>query len=461
MLDDLVKIFLVVCNMSLTATFVILSVLVLRLIIRKLPKTFSYMLWLAVIFRLSLPITFTSKLSWFKSIDIGSIRMNRLVLTLAEQQLHSLTAVKNSINQVGTHLDSAVSIWNEPLAIGMVVRYLAAIIWAAGVLIMLLISIQTSLQTRRKLADATQVQGVIFETDAITSPFVFGIFKPRIILPVGLDSKSASHVLLHEQMHIRRFDHVVRIIAYMALSIHWFNPFVWLSFSLMTDDMEKSCDEHALRKCDHQERLAYCETLLWFAVKPNHSIVNQLNFGKSNAKTRITNILFFKKPILSVMVLSALFITFAGFSLIADPPTAAPVSAFEKYNGYERYFGPTLFSTLAYVASDNEIDTVAPILASAEDVFCHMGNLETANQDVGELVRYYQNNNAGIASVQLDLRLVTVKISGSQGYMWVIYTIKRFDDHGVMRNGSADVLSYWEIKNNDGRWQVTAIVEPA
>lgn len=461
MLDDLIKIFLVVCNMSLTATFVILSVLIIRLIIRKLPKTFSYLLWLAVLFRLSLPITFTSKLSLFKSIDIGSIRMNRLVLTIAERQMHSLTAMKNSINQVDANLASAISIWGEPLTIGMGIRYLAAIVWAAGVLIMLLISIRTSYQIRRKLSEATRVKGDIFETDAIASPFIFGIFKPRIILPVGMNSKLASHVLLHEQMHIRRWDHVVRIIAYIALSIHWFNPFVWLSFALMIDDMERSCDELVLRKCDRQERFAYCETLLHFAEKPNNSIANQLNISKSNAKTRITNILFFKKPILSVMVLSALFITFAAFSLIADPPTAAPVSAFENYKGFESYFGPTLFSTLTYVANDNARETVAPILASAEDIFCHTGNLETANQDVGELVRYYQDNNAGIASVQLDLRLVTAKISGSQGFMWVIYTIKRFDDHCVMRNGSADVLSYWEINNNDGRWQVTAIVEPA
>lgn len=329
----------------------------------------------------------------------------------SEKHLHALTAAKNLFIQAGNSAGaSSVSI-TAPAANGLWIYYLAVSIWGAGVLIMLLASFQASWRMQRKLADATRLQDRVFETDAVAVPFVFGLIKPRIILPVGLTEDAAAHVLHHERVHIRRMDHIVRPLAFVLLAIHWFNPFIWLAFMLMGKDMETSCDERALRGYDEKGRIAYCETLLKLAEDRSHGLSARLGFGEGSVRSRISQILFAKKPILVVMILFALMISFAGFSLITDPP-AASNPYYEEHKAYAEFFGPALFSTLTYKASESEINTVAPILATAKNVFRHTGGMSLMDQDVVALSRYYYPFN-----------------------------------------------SYWDIEKSAGNWKVTSIIE--
>ncbi len=292
-------------------TLVILAVLLVRLLLRRLPKKYSYLLWSVVgirmLLKLQLPLRFGLLSLWYYVTQrLGGYRLltdpKRLTnmqkitdpqagaqnLQPAGQLItgQTVTGAARGLSQAGAKAGSG---WDHLLQICM-------LIWIAGMIVLLLYGILSYFKCRRMTAQAVHMEGNIWECDHLTTPFVLGIVRPRIYIPFHLSAEEKPYILAHETYHIRRGDPIVRLLAFVLLAAYWINPFVWLAYFLMIRDMEMSCDEAVLLQLGTQIRKAYSNSLLTFATGRKQVTFSPLAFGESDTSGRIKNILDFKKP---------------------------------------------------------------------------------------------------------------------------------------------------------------------
>lgn len=315
----LTNVFLKILNMSITATYVMLFICILRLIFRKMPKIISYALWFVVLFRLVCPVSFSSAYSMlnaFKELDIPAsqngfafIPENINLLTPAQNNFLQATGiVSESLPPVGQHIPDVS--W---------VPYAATVLWLSGIMILVMYLIISCLRQKKRLADATLIEGQVFKTDAVSSPFIFGFIQPRIYLPVGISAEDSAYVLRHEQSHIRRLDFLVKPFAFLVLTVHWFNPLIWLAYCLMSLDMEMSCDEKVVKDLGQTARSEYSNTLLRLSLHRKILTGSPLAFGESGTESRIRNILNYRKPGFWIALVSVAVVVIAGVCLLANP----------------------------------------------------------------------------------------------------------------------------------------------
>ena len=292
-------------------TLVILAVLLVRLLLRRLPKKYSYLLWSVVgirmLLKLQLPLRFGLLSLWYYVTQrLGGYRLltdpKRLTnmqkitdpqagaqnLQPAGQLItgQTVTGAARGLSQAGAKAGSG---WDHLLQICM-------LIWIAGMIVLLLYGILSYFKCRRMTAQAVHMEGNIWECDHLTTPFVLGIVRPRIYIPFHLSAEEKPYILAHETYHIRRGDPIVRLLAFVLLTFYWINPFVWIAYFLMIRDMEMSCDEAVLLQLGTQIRKAYSNSLLTFATGRKQVTFSPLAFGESDTSGRIKNILDFKKP---------------------------------------------------------------------------------------------------------------------------------------------------------------------
>ena len=320
--------------MSLTASYIILVVLLARLILRKAPKIFSYALWAVVLFRLLCPVSVSSWFSILPAVQTQPAGEGQTTV-----HIHTGIAVMNS--QVNEYLadhpypaEFTPSEW-EGSDIGAVYlddvsRMVAAAapdwaaaacrVWLAGAALLLGYSAASLLRLRRKLTGTLPLDGEkgVWLADHIPSPFVLGVLRPKIYLPSDLPETERDYILLHERTHIRRGDHILRALAWLALALHWFNPLVWLAFHLAGKDMEMSCDETVLRKMGRDVRADYSTSLLRLSAGTRLP-AGPLAFGAGDPKNRIKNILNYKKPALWVIAAALVVVVCAGAALATNP----------------------------------------------------------------------------------------------------------------------------------------------
>ena len=209
-----------------------------------------------------------------------------------------------------------------------IILFIISLLWALGILSLLVYSVVSYLLLKRKVSLAILLKGNIFECENIQSPFVLGIIKPKIYLPMGFYETEKSYILKHEQTHIRRFDYLVKPFAFLVLCVHWFNPLVWISFILMNKDMEMSCDERVLTELGTDIKKDYSRSLLSLAVSRKMISGSPLAFGESNAKSRIKNVLNYKRPAFWVVVLAVVAIVAISVGLMANPKNDEPNLSF-------------------------------------------------------------------------------------------------------------------------------------
>jgi hypothetical protein len=181
---------------------------------------------------------------------------------------------------------------------------ISAIVWIVGLAVMFIYGVGSFVVLKQKMRKAVHIEANIYEAENIKSPFVLGIFTPRIFIPIGLSARERSYILLHEQTHIRRRDHIMKFAAYFVLCLHWFNPFVWAAFHLMSTDMEMSCDERVLKEMGGETRKDYSLSLLSLATERSIAGGSPLAFGENGVKNRIKNVLNFRKPSRIIIVAS-------------------------------------------------------------------------------------------------------------------------------------------------------------
>ncbi len=378
------EIFLKVFNMSLTASIAILAVMLLRLLIHKAPKQYSYLLWGIVLFRLLCPISFQAPFSLlnFTGISVNGIgemeyasqsgiagaQTQTPVEAGSQKGLPPVGFAEGIANHSKAGEPSADGIANhskagEPSAAGISGSRKAggatasssrptdslpetlsvpeadlsrssdmqhsqplavcSMVWLLGIAALGIYSLCSSMRLRRQVACAIPLQGNIYLADHIPSPFAFGLLRPRIYLPSSVREKECGYLILHEQYHIRRRDCLVKPLAFLAVCLHWMNPLVWLAFALAMKDMEMSCDEAVVRRMGDDVRAEYAESLLRFAVGRQRISGIPLAFGEGNAKERIRNIMGYQKPAAAVIIL-ALLTCLIGAACLGTNPASVP-----------------------------------------------------------------------------------------------------------------------------------------
>lgn len=311
------QLFLTILNMSLTSSYVIIFVMLIRLPLKKAPKFISYGLWCVVAFRLMMPFSVESMFSLMPQ--------NTNVVPIPYDIIYQQSPQINSgIEVVDSFVNSSLSVATSEASVNLLKIYteIGAYIWILGIMVLLIYSTVSVLQLKRQLKSAKFIEENIFEAKNLKTPFVLGLIKPKIYLPVGLNVEERRYILLHEQTHIHRNDHIIKVLAFIILSIHWFNPLVWIGFMLMSTDMELSCDERVLKEMDIEIKKPYANSLLTLANGRNILNGSPLSFGEGNVKGRIKNVLNYKKPKFLVIVLSIIIATVVGIGLLANPESS-------------------------------------------------------------------------------------------------------------------------------------------
>jgi len=303
------SIFLKILNMSTGACYVIIAVLIARLLLRRAPKIYSYLLWAVVGFRLCCPFSFRSVFSLFSvkplqsTLSSGSGVSNPVFFPEVYDTLEMMAEADFGALVMDTAGEKLI--FPVPQ-----IMYAAAAVWAAGIVILLAHGIWNYLQIRRSVKTAVRLKDNVWQSEAVSSPFILGFLNPKIYIPYSLSEEKLTAVLEHEFTHLRRRDHLVKYVSFLLLVVHWFNPLVWLAFHLMGKDMEMSCDEAVLKrmKGDREtDKKSYGMTLLDFSVKGRFPAPGPLAFGESAVKSRIKNILRWKEPKRWVSVCAVVF----------------------------------------------------------------------------------------------------------------------------------------------------------
>lgn len=315
--------FRTVLNMSITGAYIAAAIIILRIAMKKLPKKYSYLLWAILGIRLLCPFSFSSAVSIFNvlvpekpAITSGQMEFipNDIEYAAEPRITVSVPPVNNAINEQLPPAQPSVSA--NPMQIAMAV---GAYIWAFGTLAMAVYTAVSYISVKKKVKNAKLSDGNVYTCESIETPFVFGLIKPHIYLPEYLADVDRPYIIAHEQTHIDRKDYIVKLIAMAALCVHWFNPMVWLSYRLMTKDMELSCDEKALGSFDSDVKKAYANALLNISLKQNRlSLGGVLSFGESNIKSRIKGVLGAKKPKVIAIVSAVIAVVAAAVCLLTN-----------------------------------------------------------------------------------------------------------------------------------------------
>lgn len=327
-----------VLEMNLTASFVILVVLFVRILLKRAPKVFSYLLWGIVLFRLLCPISFSLSTSFiparlengdliqhFSNTYVGDYHTYQDTATeylvAVEQGIEPIIKIDKTGEISGAYVITDSDGISKPNTLYNTVFPLISHIWIAGSFLLILYSIVSLLKLKKKTIGSVPYDDEcdIYINDYVNTAFVIGVFYPRIYLPSSLSKEEIEYILLHEKYHIRRKDHIVKILFFIALCMHWFNPLVWIAFSLFGKDMEMSCDEAVLKKQGEAIREGYSQSLLSLATGKRIISGMPLAFGEGNTKERIINALNWKRCSRKVFLTAALVCTIVAIGCFFNP----------------------------------------------------------------------------------------------------------------------------------------------
>ena len=310
------RIFLTVLRMSLTGGAVTLAVLLAGWLLRRFraPAVLCYLLWGVVLFRLLCPVAIPVQLPGLSAGTVSSAVSAPGLPVTASPDPEGAPAVEGSA--------AASPAAPAPAEESLSPRAVLSLVWLCGALLVAGYGLLSYLRLRRKLATAVRLTGNLYESDRISTPFVCGLFRPKIYLPLDLPEREARYVLAHERTHIRRRDYLVKPLFFAALALHWFNPLVYLAFLQMSRDMELSCDEAVLRKSP-EWKLPYSYSLLRFAAAGSRLSFGPIAFGESGAKRRIRHALSYRRPRKAAAVCFSV-LTALLFAACAAEPQSAP-----------------------------------------------------------------------------------------------------------------------------------------
>ena len=310
-------VFLKLLNLSISASWLVLAVLVLRLVSKRSPKWMNVLLWGIVALRLVLPFSVESALSLIPSAETVSPAV--VQFDPAPTITSGVSIIDNAVNPaLSEHFAAAPTMSVNPLYVW---TYLAGWVWLIGLGAMLLYALVSYLRLRRRVSVSLCVRENIYLCDAISSPFILGVVKPRIYLPSTLDEVQQQNVLSHERAHLTRRDHWWKPLGFALLAVYWFNPVLWLAYALLCRDIELACDERVIRTMDESAVKTYSTVLLACSMPRKAVITCPLAFGEVGVKERVKNALRYKKPAFWVVAASVAVCVVVAVCFLTNPPT--------------------------------------------------------------------------------------------------------------------------------------------
>ena len=362
-------------NMSLTAGIVILCVMAARLALKRAPKVFSYALWAVVLFRLLCPVSLPSGFSLLGALDAPARQASPVVSTVTYVQPQRQTeALQPQTAEPDTSAADPVPpvVPAEPerqTAPGMDWPAVAAWVWLAGAAGMAGYSIFALLRLRRRLVGSLRLRDNIYLADHISTPFVLGLVRPKIYLPSTLTEGEMGYIIRHEQYHIRHGDHVVKVLAFAALCLHWFNPLVWAAFILAGKDMEMRCDEAVVKELGENVKADYSASLLALATGRLTIAGTPLAFGEGDPKGRIRNLLRWKRPRVWLSLVAGVACVAVIAACAANPAgesSQTPTGGSGQYQSMEDFAQQTMDSVKEVTYCKFSSETVADEEATAQ-----------------------------------------------------------------------------------------------
>ncbi len=307
-------VFLKLLNMSLTASWIVLAVLVLRLLLQKAPKWINCLLWGVVGLRLIFPFSIESLFSLIPSAEPLPSDLPMTQTPAIDSGFEVIDEVVNPIiydSFAPTPTNSA-----NPMQIVIAV---AAIVWLCGLIGMIVYGAISYLRLRLRVRASICQDGNVYLCDDIDSPFILGVIRPRIYLPSGMTQEQMGYVIGHERAHLRRLDHIWKPVGFVLLCLHWFNPMLWVAYILLCRDIEKACDEKVIRDMDDESKKGYSETLVACSVHRRAVMACPLAFGEVGVKDRIKSVLHYKKPAFWIILVAVVALVVTGVCFLTDP----------------------------------------------------------------------------------------------------------------------------------------------
>lgn len=310
------ELFLKIINMSISASWLVLVVLILRFVLKKAPKWVNILLWGIVAIRLICPFSFESALSLIPSAETFP---EKVISGPSFDVQTGITPVDNRINDyLGDRYFEGVTV---PVNNGNNIMTILTIVWTIGILLLVAYTVISYWRLRRKVDTAVRYKDNIFQSENVKSPFVLGIIKPRIYLPFNMNGQDLEHVVAHEQAHIHRKDHWWKPFGFLLLTIHWFNPLVWLAYVLLCRDIELACDEKVIKELGNEQRADYTQALVACSVNLRMIAACPLAFGEVGVKDRVKSVMNYKKPAFWGVVLAVIVCVFVAVCFLTNPVT--------------------------------------------------------------------------------------------------------------------------------------------
>ena len=308
------EVFIAVLNMSISASYLILAVLLLRLLFRKAPGWIKTALWGIASIRLICPVSLKSVLSLIPNPQTvpPEIMMDRN--PEINTGLPIVNKVINPVIKGAFTPDPATSA--NPLQLWIPTF---SLFWIIGILALLIYTLVSYTRVKRRTATAVLLRDNIYQSENVVSPFVIGICKPRIYLPFRMNEKDVAHVLAHETAHIRRKDHILKPVGFLLLILHWFNPLVWIGYVMLCRDIELACDEKVIKTLDREARADYSQALLNCGADRRAIAACPLAFGEVGVKKRVRSVLRYKKPALWIIIAAIAVCAAVAVCFLTDP----------------------------------------------------------------------------------------------------------------------------------------------
>ena len=308
------ELFLKIINMSISASWLILAVLILRLVLKKAPKWVNVLLWGIVAVRLICPFSFESALSLIPSAETFP---EKVISGPSFDIQTGISPVDNRINDyLGDRYFEGVTV---PANNGNNIMTILTIVWIIGILLLVAYTIISYRRLHREIDTAVHYKDNIFQSENVSSPFVLGIINPRIYLPFSMNEQDLEHVVAHEQAHIRRKDHWWKPLGFLLLTIYWFNPLMWLAYVLLCRDIELACDEKVIKELGNEQRADYTQALVVCSVNRRMIAVCPLAFGEVGVKDRVKSVMNYKKPAFWIIILAVIACVIVAVCFLTNP----------------------------------------------------------------------------------------------------------------------------------------------
>ena len=337
------ELFLKIINMSISASWLVLAVLILRFVLKKAPKWINVLLWGIVAIRLICPFSFESTLSLIPSAETIPLNIG----------MDTIPTINSGISAINNAVNPIISQSNTPMA-GASVNLLQITIgiyeyiWIFGMIALALYTAISYWRLRRKVDTAVRYKDNIFQSENVSFPFVLGIIKPRIYLPFKMNGQYLEYVVAHEQAHICRKDHWWKPLGFLLLMIHWFNPLMWLAYVLLCRDIELACDEKVIKELGNEQRGDYTQALVACSVNRRMIAACPLAFGEVSVKERVKSVMNYKKPAFWVIIISVIVCVGVAVCFLTNP----------KQDSYTLRIVVPAGSQEKFVYTDEEVSTI-------------------------------------------------------------------------------------------------------